>query len=96
MAINKPDFLVPGALCKIQHWYGEILDVAISDQRIMVLVASPKGVWRNHAAEWLQFDPEQIQPAVLSEALADARLHIDRITRNLNDAWAMHNAWAMK
>jgi hypothetical protein len=72
MAMTTPDFLKVGAVVKVQHWYSEIIDVAVSDSRLMVLVKSPKGIWRNHPAEWLEFDEQQIIPASLDEAIKRA------------------------
>jgi len=96
MATNKPEFLVIGAVVRVQHWFGEVVDIAISDTRIMILVKSPKAIWRNHLAEWVEFDPAQVGPAVLDQALQDADLHIERITAKLQEAQNLRNAWAMK
>ena len=57
LEMNKPEWLKRGALVKVQHWYGLVEDVAVSDQHVMVLIKSPKGIWRNqrNASEWLEY-----------------------------------------
>ena len=92
----KPDFLQVGQLVKVQHWYGEIEDVCVSEQRIMVLVKSPKGIWRNHPAEWLEFDPQQIQPATPEEALNSMVVYENRIKQMLADLETMQHTWHHK
>lgn len=53
-----------------KHWYGRIADVAETDAgRIMLLIDSPKAVWRNHRPEWLEYIPGQIRPCAAKEAL---------------------------
>jgi len=93
MATNKPDFLKVGAIVKVQHWYGQIVDIAESDSRIMVLVTSPKSLWRHHPAEWLEFDEQQIKPASLDEAIASFDIYIDRVKKILEDIDAMKREW---
>jgi hypothetical protein len=93
MDINKPDFLKIGAIVKVQHWYGEIVDIAVSDTRIMVLVTSPKALWRHHPAEWLEFDAEQITATAIAEAVADFDTYVERVSRTLHEIEALRDAW---
>lgn len=93
MATSRPDFLKVGAIVKVQHWYGQIVDVAESDSRIMVLVTSPKSLWRHHPAEWLEFDEKQIKPATLPEAVASFDIYIERMRQSLADIEAMKSHW---
>ena len=85
--INKPEWLKRGTLVKVQHWYGLIEDVAVSDQHVMVLVKSPKGIWRNQrdASEWLEYIDEQIIPATSAEMEKEITAHAERIQRMLKD-----------
>jgi predicted DNA-binding transcriptional regulator len=85
--INKPEWLKHGALVKVQHWYGLVEDVAVSDQHVMVLVKSPKGIWRNQrdASEWLEYVEEQITPATPDEMEKEITAHAERIQRMLAD-----------
>jgi hypothetical protein len=69
------------------------VDVAVSDQRIMVLVASPKGIWRNHPAEWLEFDPRQITPASIDDAIDQFDIYIERVEKMLDELHTMKQAW---
>lgn len=85
--MNKPEWLKRGALVKVQHWYGVVEDVAISEERIMVLVKSPKGIWRNQrdASEWLEYIEGQITAASPEEMEKDIAAHAERIQRMLAD-----------
>ena len=84
---NKPEWLKPGALVKIQHWYGLVEDAAVSDQHVMVLIKSPKGIWRNQrdASEWLEYIEGQIIPATPDEMEKEINAHAERIQRMLAD-----------
>ncbi|MDM8521629.1 hypothetical protein QUF64_16410 [Anaerolineales bacterium HSG6] len=90
---NIPKFLKVGQLVKVQHWYGQIEDVAVSDKRIMVLVKSPKGIWRNHPAEWLEFKPQQIKPASAEEAVQSIDIYTERVKQMLADIEQTRQAW---
>ncbi len=77
--MDIPSYLRKGALVKVQYWVGEIEDVCVSDTRIMVLVSSPKGIWRNHPAEWLEYQEGQIVSATGKEAIESINVYIDRV-----------------
>ncbi len=85
--INKPEWLKRGALVKVQHWYGLVEDVAVSDQHVMVLIKSPKGIWRNqrNASEWLEYIEGQITPATREEMEEEINVHAERIQRMLDE-----------
>ena len=85
--MNKLEWLKRGALVKVQHWYGLVEDVAISDQHVMVLIKSPKGIWRNQrdASEWLEYIEGQIIPATSDEMEKEINAHAERIQRMLAD-----------
>lgn len=89
----KPDWLVPGAIVRVQFWVGQIEEVAISEKHIMVLVSSPKGIWRNHPAEWLEFKPEHIRPATSAEIAEDLERHRKYITKMLAELDALSKKW---
>jgi len=93
MGTSKPDFLKVGAIVKVQHWYGQIVDIAESDTRIMVLVTSPKALWRNHPAEWLEFDAEQITATSIADAVADFDFYLSRVRRTLHEIETLRDAW---
>jgi hypothetical protein len=86
---NPPDWLKVGAIVKVQHWVGVVEDVAVSRSRVMVLIRSPKGVWRNHPAEWLEYQAGQITPADPDQFSNEIELHADRIRRMLDELMAM-------
>ena len=83
--INSPDWLKPGALVKVQHWYGIVEDVAISQNRVMVYIKSPKGVVRaqRDAAEWLEYIEGQIVPAEPAAFEQEISLNIERVQKML-------------
>jgi len=85
--INKPEWLKSGAPVKVQHWFGIVEDVAVSETRVMVLIKSPKGIWRNQrdASEWLEYIEGQITPATPAELEKDIEAHAERIQRMLNE-----------
>ncbi|MGB8646189.1 MAG: hypothetical protein WCF84_13205 [Anaerolineae bacterium] len=90
---NVPEWLKPGALIEFAFCVGEIVDIAVSPERVMLLVKSPKGIWRNHPAEWLEFKPEAIKPATLERAARDIDLYREYITCMLADLEALKSAW---
>lgn len=94
--MNKPDFLKIGNLVRIQHWVGEVVDVGITDAgKIMVQVKSPKGAWRNHAAEWLEYIEGQILPATEEDARRNLIVYRGYITKILAELGAMGERWGV-
>ncbi len=87
--------MVKGQLVRVNgyHWFGEIVDVAVSDERIMLLIHSPKAIWRNHRPEWLEYHPNQIAPATIEEAAASVDTYIERIEKMLNDTKSLKEKW---
>jgi hypothetical protein len=92
----KPDWLVPGAIVRVQFWVGQVEEVAISEKHIMVLVSSPKGIWRNHPAEWLEFKPEHIRLATPVEIAEDLERHRKYITKMLTDLDVLREKWQIE
>jgi hypothetical protein len=92
---NIPEWLKPGALVEFAFCVRQVLDVAVSPDRIMVLVKSPKGIWRNHAAEWLEYKPDAIKPATLERAERDIDLYREYILKMLDEVDALREEWEM-
>ena len=90
---SQPAWLVEGALVKVAEWVGQIIEVAISKQRIMVRVESPKGILRHHPPEWLEYVPELIEPATVEQAVQDIELHRQRIQTMETDLEALRVRW---
>ena len=84
--INSPAWLKPGVLVKVQHWYGIVEDVAVSQSRIMVYIKSPKGVVRSQrdAAEWLEYIEGQIIPAEPAAFQQEISVNIERVQKMLD------------
>lgn len=90
---TKPEWLTSGAIVRVQFWVGQIEGVAVSDKHIMVLVASPKGIWHNHPAEWLEFKPEHIRPATPKETAEDLERHRKYVVKMLADLDTLRQKW---
>lgn len=91
--INVPAWLKPGSFVKVQHWYGVVKDVAISENRIMVYIKSPKGVVRSQrdAAEWLEYIEGQIVPADPSAFEQEISLNVQRVQKMLDELNSFHS-----
>ena len=78
---NFKDWMKPGAIVAVngKHWYGEIIDIAVSPTRIMLLVDSPKAVWRNHKPEWVEYDKKQVSLADPKDALERFGIYEERV-----------------
>jgi hypothetical protein len=59
----------------------------------MVLVKSPKGIWRNHPAEWLEYKPDAIKPATRERAERDVELYRGYILKMLTELDALCAVW---
>jgi hypothetical protein len=89
---HVPEWLKPGALVKVQHWYGVVEDVAVSQNRVMVYIKSPKGVVRSQrdAAEWLEYIEGQITPADPSAFEQEVVLNVERVKKMLDELNKFH------
>ena len=96
----KP-WMQAGQLVRVQgQWYGEIVDVA-TGKRTMLLIRSPKGVWRNQStspfhrdyAEWLEYREGAIEPADVNDALADLEKYADRLREQLAALESLRLRW---
>jgi hypothetical protein len=72
--IAKPDFLKVGNLVKVNGYVGRILELAESDNSLMVKVESAKGARRFQRPDWLDYTsaPDLWEPATLQDLLDDA------------------------
>lgn len=92
--IDVPGFLEIGNIVKVQYWYGEIVDIAITDnQVIMVQVNSPKAIWRNQRPEWLVYEEGQIIEANIEEAISSMSYYQDRILQMSGNLVEMRGRW---
>jgi hypothetical protein len=81
---NLESWMTIGAYVKVAEWVGQIVDIAHTENgRIMLLITSPKGIYRNHRDEWLEVQPGMIQPATREDYLRDVQLYIQRTSTNL-------------
>ena len=79
-----------GAFVKVLGWVGEIVDVAVTGQRIMLLVQSQKTI----RPDWLEYRPGAIVPATLDEALRSADNFNERNHAFWQRGAAMRERWA--
>lgn len=93
--IQTPEWLKPGELVEFAFSVGEIQDVAVSEQRIMVLVKSPKGIWRNHPAEWLEFKSDAIKPAARERAEREVKLYRGYVRQMLSALDELEMSWQL-
>lgn len=72
--IVKPDFLKTGGLVKVNGYVGRILEIAESNNSLMVKVESAKGARRFQKPDWLEYTiaPDLWEPATLQDFLDDA------------------------
>ena len=81
---NLESWMTIGAYVKIAEWVGQIVDIAVTENgRIMLLITSPKGIYRNHRDEWLEYQDGLILPATREDYLRDVQLYIKRTSINL-------------
>ncbi|MFZ1709309.1 MAG: hypothetical protein WAW20_12050 [Anaerolineae bacterium] len=72
--IARPDFIKLNGLVKVNGFVGRIVDLAESEQSLMVKVESAKGVRRFQRPDWLEFNlaPHLWAPATVDDLLQDA------------------------
>ena len=72
--IVRPDFIKLNGLVKVNGFVGRIIDLAESEQSLMVKVESAKGVRRFQRPDWLEFSlaPHLWAPATVPDLLQDA------------------------
>lgn len=91
--MSKPAWLVKGAVVKFTWCVGQVVDIVVSDDRIMVWVASLKGVWRHHAAEWLEYHDGMIEPATPDDVQKDIEKYRAYIQKTVADFESLQNNW---
>lgn len=62
----------------------------------MLLIHSPKGIWRNHRPEWLEYHPDQIKPASKESAVKSVDTYIERVELMLKDVKVLQEEWRRK
>jgi hypothetical protein len=72
--IAKPDFLKPGNLVKVNGYVGRVVELAESENSLMVKVESAKGARRFQRPDWLEYTvaPDLWEPATLQDLIDDA------------------------
>ena len=72
--IARPDFIKVGGLVKVNGYVGCIIEIAESDNSLMVKVESAKCARRFQKPDWLEYTaaPDLWEPATLQDLLEDA------------------------
>ena len=72
--IARPDFIKLNGLVKVNGYVGRIIDIAESEQSLMVKVESAKCVRRFQQPDWLEYNlaPHLWAPATVPDLLLDA------------------------
>jgi hypothetical protein len=92
----RPEFLKAGQLVMVDGWPGRIDDVAETDNgAIMVLVSSPKGVWRNHRPEWLPYLDGRFVPVEFEDVRPLFDVYVERVEMMARHMDNMRKAWEM-
>ena len=84
---HLPDFIRPGSIVHIQEWVARIVDVAVSATSAMVLVESPKMVYRNGRAEWLEYTlmPGAWRSATADEWVSEVNTYLRQLERKIKE-----------
>jgi hypothetical protein len=91
---DKPDFLKIGQLVMIDGWCGRIEDVAVTEAGgIMVLVNSPKAIWRNQRPEWLPYIDGRITPVDFAAAEPLFLTYVERVKMMAAALVEMQREW---
>ena len=91
--MKVPNWLVKGTLVWFAFCVGQVVDIAVSETRIMVLVESPKGTWRNHPAEWLEYHDGEIRPTNLEETVKDIEKYRAYVAQMSDTLVKMEQQW---
>ncbi len=72
--IARPDLIRVGGLVKVNGYVGRIVEIAESDNSLMVKVESAKCARRFQKPDWLEYTaaPSLWEPATLQDLLEDA------------------------
>jgi len=94
MDTTLPNYIHVGAIIKVTEWYGQVVDIATTEQgKVMVLVTSPKALFRNHRDEWLEFNSDLIKPATPEDYVRDIEYYAKRTRLNLEKLEKLVEEW---
>ena len=91
--IKIPEWLHVGALIEFAFCVGRVIDIAVSEQRVMLLVESAKGIWRNHPAEWIEYHVDAVKPASPERVERDLTLYREYIVKMLDAVDTLATEW---
>jgi len=86
-----PEYLKVGNFVRVAEWVGRIDDIA-TGEHIMILVSSPKQVYRHSSPEWLEWHvdaPELISPASRETWVDECSRYMTRTTQDYQKLFTM-------
>lgn len=89
--MNQPEL---NQIVLIDGWVGRIVDIArLESGGVMVLVESPKMVYRNGRSEWLEFIEDRIKPISFPETEKFFSLYMEQMLKRLDELATMREKW---
>jgi hypothetical protein len=88
---TQTNHIQAGKYIKVAEWVGRVDDVATGGH-IMILVSSPKQVYRHGPPEWLEFHPDTpdlIRPATADDWVAECARYMKRTQQDYQALFAM-------
>lgn len=67
------DIFKKGMYVKARYWHGIVRDMVSSNEHCLVLVFSPRGIWRGKPEEWV--DAKDVSETTKEDVLAAVRIH---------------------
>ena len=88
-----PDFIFPGAIIKLQGWVGVIVDIALSKDKAMLLIKSPKNAFRARYTEWLEYNllPDEFSTATLEEFVKEVEVYKSLAEKKIRELEALRD-----
>ena len=76
-------------------WPGEVVDIAHCESGATLFqIASPKGIWRNHRPEWLEYDAERVVFVEFNDVAHLFDTYVERVQQMERDLAEMRARWA--
>ena len=84
--IELPSHIKIGAYVQVAEWVGLVEDIAVGETHVLVLVSSPKQIYRHAPPEWLEFhadNPDMIRPAIPQRYWDECRRYSERLKEDI-------------
>jgi len=87
-----PEYIKIGMFIRVAEWVGRVEDITIGQKHVMILVSSPKQVYRHNSPEWLEWHadaPELISPSSLEAWVDECSRYMTRTTQDYQKLFTM-------